>query len=442
MSRTNNTVFTEWAKQNAVPIVSVDPLEADDSDLKAIADSVGDAQIVALSEGCHNSRQMLSLHHRIAKYLIENCGFSIVVTENGLPESRQIGEYVQNKDFPNVEELYKTGLNKMYSEWKEGRDLIEWMRQYNKTHDNTLQYFGLDIGGCYQNWKRPMERILQYLESVDAEYAKQLREQLKPYLDIMTEKARVNYNEKLSPLEKALLAILLDEAVEKFNKHEKDYVSKSSQQDFEWARQSMISMQLAENYYRNALDRKTHPNSGKYQGLNGREIAMHRNLLWVLDTQKITRPDEKVKIIWINHVIHTKTETQYQDEIWGTFTPAGQFIRHSFRIDNVFIIGLIYGGGKYWKDWQKPETRTIAEIPAAKEDGIESIMSTVRHPDFYVQWDKISDLHQREGLEFMMSTFIMRENDEDDFIKLRPMEWNACIYLNEVDPATPVHDKN
>jgi hypothetical protein len=168
MSRTNNTVFTEWAKQNAVPIVFLEPLEADDIDLKAIADSVGAAQIVALSEGCHNSRQMMSLHHCNTKYLIENCGFSIVVTENGLPESRQSGEYVQNKDFPDA-------------------------------------------------------------------------------------------------------------------------------------------------------------------------------------------------------------ETQYQDEIWRTFSPAGQMIGHSFGIDNVFIIGLIYGSGKYWKDWQKPETRTIAEIPAAKEDGIEAL---------------------------------------------------------------------
>jgi hypothetical protein len=45
-------------------------------------------------------------------------------------------------------------------------------------------------------------------------------------------------------------------------------------------------------------------------------------------------------------------------------------------------------------------------------------MSTVEHPDFYVQWEKLSDLPQKEGLEFMMSTLIMRENDEDDFIKL------------------------
>ena len=39
------------------------------------------------------------------------------------------------------------------------------------------------------------------------------------------------------------------------------------------------------------------------------------------------------------------------------------------------------------------------------------------------------------GSLFSNSTYLMRENDY--FIKIKPMEWNGCIYLHEVDPATP-----
>jgi erythromycin esterase len=79
---------------------------------------------------------MISLHHRIIKYLIENCGFTIVATETGLPESRLIFDYVQNQRNPeDVEAMYRMGLNKMYAEWQEGRDLIEWMRNYNQNHN-------------------------------------------------------------------------------------------------------------------------------------------------------------------------------------------------------------------------------------------------------------------------------------------------------------------
>ena len=63
----------------------------------------------------------------------------------------------------------------------------------------------------------------------------------------------------------------------------------------------------------------------------------------VMATQKGQSPNEKVKIIWINHVIHTKTETQYQDNTWRFLTPAGQMIRGSVGklvgSYTVFIIG-------------------------------------------------------------------------------------------------------
>ena len=50
--------------------------------------------------------------------------------------------------------------------------------------------------------------------------------------------------------------------------------------EFEWARQSMISMQLAANYYENILDIQASKNP-KFSGLNGREIAMHQNMMWI-----------------------------------------------------------------------------------------------------------------------------------------------------------------
>ena len=83
----------------------------------------------------YNNKEMMLLHHRIIRYLIENCEFTIVATETGLPESRLIFDSVQNQPVPDVEAMYKKGLNKMYAEWQEGRDLIEWMRLYNQTHN-------------------------------------------------------------------------------------------------------------------------------------------------------------------------------------------------------------------------------------------------------------------------------------------------------------------
>ena len=115
----------------------------------------------------------------------------------------------QNRPVEDVEAMYEAGLNKMYSEWREGRELIEWMRRYNQEHGNRLQYFGLDIGGFYQNWKSPLDLVYAYLKGVDPEFARTLAEKMAPFLAVMTENAWVNYKEKLGPLERAQLAVHL-----------------------------------------------------------------------------------------------------------------------------------------------------------------------------------------------------------------------------------------
>ena len=432
--------FVAWAKENAVDIESVDPLHDNGDDLRAVAAAIGeDIEIVALSEGCHNSRQMMSLHHRIVRHLVEHCGFNVVATETGLPESRLIHDYVQNRPVTDVEVMYKSGLNKMYSEWQEGRELVEWMRSYNQGHGNKLHYYGLDIGGFYENWKLPMDLVYAYLRSVDPKFGQTLQEKLAPFLNVMSVKARINYNEKLSALERTQLAVHLQEAVEHFDQNEEEYVSRSlNRSEFEWARQSIISMRLAEHYYRNILDTKT-SRRPLFSGLNGRETAMHQNMMWVLETRKRQlRPGEKLRVIWINHVIHTKTETQYHDNTWRFLTPAGQMISEAVGREKLFVIGMAYAKGSYWRNWQRGlDSRSVDVVPEPKGggDGLEPILSTVRRSNYYLHLDKMPTQYS----PFSNSALWVRENDY--FIKIALKEWNACIYLNETDPATPHSEK-
>ena len=84
----------------------------------------------------------------------------------------------------------------MYSAWEEGRQLVEWMREYNASHGNVLQYFGTDIGGFYQNWKFPFENIFKYLKLVDVEYYEILNKKLEPFIELLAINARMNYSEK------------------------------------------------------------------------------------------------------------------------------------------------------------------------------------------------------------------------------------------------------
>jgi len=368
--------FVSWGKQNAIPIVSLTN-STDNSDLEAIGKAIGDVRVVALSEGFHNCKEMMALHHRIIQYLVEHHGFNTIATESGLPESRAINQYIKGDAAP--DNMWQNNIAKMYSQWKEGRDLIEWMRTYNTSNNNELSYYGIDIGGFYQNWKTPLEKIIGYLTKVDPKYGQYFFIQLTPYLHLLKEDARVNYSTQLSAKQQAELALILDDAVQHFNDNQETYIAQSNNDDFQWFRQSTVAMQLAENYYRNYLNMK-HPENSKYVGLNGREIAMSRNLSWVLEY----RADAKV--ILIDHVIHTKTATQAQEGIWGIFTPAGQLIKQYLK-DDLFIIGMAYGGGKYWNEWQQPENRYISDIPPSLENGIEHTLAKIELKNFFLNWE-------------------------------------------------------
>ena len=427
-----DTDFINWAKQNLVEIQSLDT-EDDNGDLKEMAKAIGEAKVVALSEGFHNCKEMMKLHHQIIHYLVEHHGFNTVCTESGLPESRMVHDYVHGKNV-NEDDMWKQGVNGMYSEWTEGRMLIEFMREFNLVHNNKLDYYGVDIGGFYKDWKTPLEMILRYLEGVDAEYYTRLSDQLKPFMEILSNNARLNYSNQLAQDQKDELARILDESVNNFNEKEAIYTSNDSKKEYQWARQSMISMQLAENYYRNIENRK-HPENSKVVGLNGREIAMARNCLWALQQRK------DAKIIWIDHIIHTKTKTQYQDEMWGFFTPAGQILKQHLG-DDYFSIGMLYNEGTFWNNWKKPDERFVDNcIPwDEKTNCIERTLNKCYDTptSFFLHWRKVLSIKSIECHYWMQKEALIR--DDDSFYVIEPNEWDACIFLQKVSPATPANE--
>lgn len=412
--------FISWAKESHIPIHSVSETK-ENFDLEQITKDLGEYKVVVLSEGFHNCKETLSLHHRLIKYLVEHHGFNTVVTESGLPESRLIYDYIQGKPVP--ENHWKLGINKMYGEWQEGRDLVNWMKSYNASHNNELEYYGIDIGGFYKDWKSPMTKIITYLKQVDRAYG--LEQELKwaPYLEILKENARKNYFNKLTEDQQYELALYLGNIVDYFDKHKEKLIAESDLETYEWNRQSTIAMQLAENYYRQLNYRLNHEGISDFIALNGREIAMSDNLNWVLNQRK------DAKVIVINHVLHTKTKIQNQGGIFGVFTPAGYRFKQDLR-DRIFTIGMSYGGGQFWNKWQTPEKRFVDHIPESPTHGIEQTLAQVTENNFYIDWSEATS----EADPWLNHIYNLRENDY--FIKILPNEWDACIFLHQVNPAT------
>ena len=413
--------YISWSKLNAVSI-DINNLNYH-KDVKAIANSIGNAKVVAISEGFHNCKEMMTLNYKIIKYLVENKGFNVVMAETGLPESRLVDNYIKGQTVK--KDVWKYGLNKMYSVWTEGRELINWMKTYNKNNSNKLSFLGADIGGFYKNWYTAFDNINTYLSKVDPKFAKELKQNIAPFLKVMgTLKARVNHKEKLTKTQKNKLTIILENAVEQFKLNQEKYIEKWNKKEYWWAKNSMVAMSMADNYYKNYLDRsEAKPN--KTAGLNGRELMMAHNVLWKLKENKNN------KIILINHVIHTKTQSQYQEDVWGYFTPMAQIIKQNLK-DDFFVIGMCYGGGKFWNKWQKPQQRFVDTIQKYKPNGMEAVMKPVGKKQYFIHWEKAP----LKAQYWLNSLTTLRENDY--YTNIKPIEWNACIYLENVNEATAV----
>jgi erythromycin esterase len=416
----------EWARDSLVPLQGVDPGRSDDSDLATLAEQIGDARVVLISEGFHNCSEMMRLHHRIIRYLVEKHGFNTVVTESGLPESRLIHDYVRGE--PAANHMWERGLNKMYGEWTEGRALIEWMRTHSQTLESPLSYYGADIAGFHTDWRPPFGQLLTYLKSTDPEYAKTLDAELSPLLDALGDKAGPNYLDSFGDQERAELSIKLERAVAHIRGQREAYTGKSTPQAYSWALQTALALLYAENYYRNYRERTAQVDR-RDVGLNGRELAMSQGVLWALEQ----RPD--AKLIVINHVIHTKTKTQYQGKAQGHLTPMGALLTEALG-DELFVLGMAYGGGRFWKDWQLPAERSVHDIPATKEGGFETLLTQASREASADQYLLPLRTESAAAKAWLETTTVMRENDH--FITLEPREWDALIYLDQVGPATPV----
>ena len=98
---------------------------------------------------------------------------------------------------------------------------------------------------------------------------------------------------------------------------------------------------------------------------------------------------------------------------------------------------MIYGGGKFWNNWQRRQgtDRFIGDIPKCDTSrrSLEKSIDKCGINNFFLHWAKAPPSFECQN--WMQQTFSMRENDY--FIQIEPREWDSCIYLDQVSHATP-----
>jgi len=128
--------------QNLHEIETFEP-DSSSQDLVFIKNLIKDKEIISLGESTHGSKEVFQIKHRIIKYLVEECDFTVFAIEANMIECSLINNYIQTGEGNPEQLLARLG----YWVWntQEILDLIKWMRNYNINHLNQIQFTGFDM---------------------------------------------------------------------------------------------------------------------------------------------------------------------------------------------------------------------------------------------------------------------------------------------------------
>ena len=154
------------------------PLAGSARDYDPLIGRIGEARFALLGEGSHGTHEFYCERAEITKRLIAEKDFTAVAVEADWPDAYRLNRYVggASDDVDAVEALADF---RRFPTWMWRNtvvvEFIEWLRAYNEALPpgaERVGFYGLDLYSLHAS----MKAVLQYLEKVDPEAARQARE--------------------------------------------------------------------------------------------------------------------------------------------------------------------------------------------------------------------------------------------------------------------------
>jgi erythromycin esterase len=139
-SKSHHDSISSWLQMNCLHIDSNNINQSSSNRLHQIFRK---AEIILLGEATHGSKEVFQIKKRMIEFLVRDMKFRLIALEVNMPEAKLINDYI----------LYSTGdlksaLRGVYFwtvENQEMLDMLEWLHQFNKTTNNKVQVYGIDM---------------------------------------------------------------------------------------------------------------------------------------------------------------------------------------------------------------------------------------------------------------------------------------------------------
>jgi len=333
-SRSLHTI-EDWISKEQISF----PLDST-ADLNAAIDrlvfSLDDkVELLGFGEGLHGSEEILKLRNRLFHRLVERHGFRAIALESTFIKGRVTNEYVAGEGYDGYDHLIETGFGHGFGSLEMNRELVEWMRRYNKDSRNTtkLRFYGIDIPTeyyCVASPGRALRFVLSFLDSADEEKARKFRELIEPLLgadadwentDALTDATK---SVGLSPSANTLRLATEDLAVE-LRTHRPEYIAKTTEDRFAEALHYCHIARQTANFHA-GVARKAEP--GCLMAI--RDALMADNLAYIADCER-----GRGKTLVFAHNAHLQRTRAVLP--WYSWWPAGAHLHEMFGSRYVVI---------------------------------------------------------------------------------------------------------
>ncbi|MGC5054833.1 erythromycin esterase family protein [Micromonospora sp. DT48] len=155
---------------------TLDPAEPDLTDLAPLRTLLAGARVVGVGEGSHFVREFTLARARLLRYLVEECGLTILAFELGASEADALNPWLAGDgDDADLHRLAGPLTAGLFGE------LLSWLRRYNRSRPHPLGIVGIDLPNTL-TLRPDLQPVADYLRGVDSEAA-ELLDRLFPVAD-------------------------------------------------------------------------------------------------------------------------------------------------------------------------------------------------------------------------------------------------------------------
>ncbi|OAA93293.1 erythromycin esterase family protein [Clostridium coskatii] len=330
--------------------------------LKAI---LKDKRIVAMGEATHGTKEFFQMKHRMFQFLVEEMGYNVFAMEASQADCMAVNDYILNGNGDPSKLIKNLG----FWTWdtKEVLDMVEWMKEYNKTHEKKIKFYGFDM----QSSHTAAQNIINYLNKVDPSYEASVHEVLSKFNDKI-----LDYGVK-----KQLPIDGIKQIKNIFEKNKDEYIKKSSKEQYELYMQNLnVICEFYDMFGTGGSD---------FQKETKRDKYMAENVKWILDHE-----GEDSKIMLWAHNLHVskgidKFGSSNSDYPEGNVKRMGSNLYDMYG-SKMYVIGFEFNKGDLIANYTNKENgQTVngkCTLKAAKENSAAYIFSKV-NPIFFIDFN-------------------------------------------------------